>query len=215
MTQDIDDRAVARYLRDNPAFFQNHLELLTEMLLPDPHKGSAVSLVERQSLVLRERVKSLELRLAELLRIGRDNDALSRSLDEWTRSLLTQADRRELADLAAGEIRRIFDVPLALVRRWSDPPGAGDAVLARWVRAMNGPSCGAQIDPSAIAGMDPGWAGARSVALIPLRAAEGKDAFGLLALGSPDPERFDAALGTAVLARIGELAGAALAPHPV
>ena len=35
---------------------------------------------------------------------------------------------------------------------------------------------------------------------------------GLIALGSSDPERFEAGLGTAVLARIGELASAALWP---
>jgi len=34
--------------------------------------------------------------------------------------------------------------------------------------------------------------------------------FGLLVLGSPDPDRFTTSMGTAFLERIGEIAGAAL-----
>mgnify|MGYP006191495151 CR=1 FL=1 len=49
-----------------------------------------------------------------------------------------------------------------------------------------------------------------SVALVPLRNAEDGPAFGLLVLGSPDPQRFDATMGTEFLSRIAELASAAL-----
>jgi uncharacterized protein YigA (DUF484 family) len=48
-----------------------------------------------------------------------------------------------------------------------------------------------------------------SVALIPLRRDE--NAFGLLVLGSPDPTRYGAEMGTEFLMRIGEVASAALA----
>ena len=61
-----------------------------------------------------------------------------------------------------------------------------------------------------------GWLGdpasVASVAMIPLRqgpVAEG-GVFGLLVLGSPDPTRYAAEMGTDFLMRIGELAGAAL-----
>jgi uncharacterized protein YigA (DUF484 family) len=47
--------------------------------------------------------------------------------------------------------------------------------------------------------------------MIPLRVGGDARAFGLLALGSPDPDRFHITMGTAFLARIGELASAALA----
>jgi len=43
-----------------------------------------------------------------------------------------------------------------------------------------------------------------------LRAGQSSDAFGMLVLASPDPERFSASMGTDFLERIGELAGAAL-----
>ena len=52
-----------------------------------------------------------------------------------------------------------------------------------------------------------------SIALIPLRRggdAEGGHAYGLLVLGSPDPTRYSADMGTEFLARIGDVASAGL-----
>jgi uncharacterized protein YigA (DUF484 family) len=50
-----------------------------------------------------------------------------------------------------------------------------------------------------------------SLALIPLRHGPADDnAFGLLVLGSPDPTRYTADMGTEFLVRIGEIAGAGL-----
>jgi hypothetical protein len=47
--------------------------------------------------------------------------------------------------------------------------------------------------------------------MLPLRVGASPDAFGLLVLGSPDKDRFQITMGTAFLARIAELASAALA----
>jgi uncharacterized protein YigA (DUF484 family) len=54
---------------------------------------------------------------------------------------------------------------------------------------------------------------AQSLALLPLREGaidSATPAFGLLVLGSPDPQRFDATMGTEFLSRMAELASAAL-----
>src|SRR5690554_3034051 len=45
---------VAEYLRQNPAFFVEHDDLLADLLIPH-QSGQAVSLVERQVKLLRER----------------------------------------------------------------------------------------------------------------------------------------------------------------
>jgi uncharacterized protein YigA (DUF484 family) len=52
----------------------------------------------------------------------------------------------------------------------------------------------------------------QSLALLTLRDGPGSTAhaFGMLVLGSPDPLRFDATMGTEFLSRISELASAAL-----
>ncbi len=206
------DAEVARFLQDNPAYFQDHPELFTELQLPDPHQGQAVSLVERQALLLRERVRDLELRLSELLRIGRDNDRLARHLVEWTRTLLAAPERARLGAVASEALRQIFGVPLAEIRTWNADPAPNEAAAAAWAATLSAPACGTQFDLRVIEGLAEPWSNARSVALIPLRRADGAPPFGLLILGSSDPARFDATLGTALLARIGELASAALAP---
>jgi hypothetical protein len=204
---------VAKYLKENPDFFQQRAGLFTELLLPNPHEGSAVSLVERQSALLRERVRSLEGRLAELLQIGRDNDNLARVLVDWTKAMLSEPERGHLRRVAGAELQRLFGVPLVEIRIWAAVPGDSEAGLARLAAAMHAPACGADVDLAAIPGLGPAWAAVHSAALVPLRHADGTGAFGLIVLGSSDPERFEAGLGTAVLARIGELASAALAPR--
>ena len=204
---------VARYLKENPGFFQQRAGLFTELLLPNPHEGAAVSLVERQSLLLRERVRALEARLAELLQIGRDNDNLARVLVDWTRAMLAEPDRRKLARVAGAELQRLFGVPLVESLTWSQPPAQSEAQLADFVATLHAPTCGADVDLKPVPGLGPTWAGVRSAALIPLRRPESSGPFGLVVLGSSDPERFEANLGTAVLNRIGELASAALAPR--
>ena len=49
-----------------------------------------------------------------------------------------------------------------------------------------------------------------AIALVPLRKGRDPKAFGLLVLGSADPERFTSGMGTAWLERIAEIASAAL-----
>ena len=39
-TQDI-----AQYLRDNPQFFEEHVDMLTQISLPHPHGGRTLSLI--------------------------------------------------------------------------------------------------------------------------------------------------------------------------
>jgi len=203
---------VARYLREHPEFFQDHPQLFTELLLPDPHEGQAISLAERQAALLRERVKVLDARLAELLRIGRDNDALARQLVDWTRALLAETDRARMAATAALALKRVFGVPLAELRIWGTAAEGSAAGVAGWAANLPAPLCGTDLDLDDISGLAAAWSSVRSAALIPLRSREGAPPFGIIAMGSSDPGRFDATLGTAVLARIGELASAALAP---
>jgi len=206
------DEEVTRFLQANPAFFQQYPALFTQLLLPDPHQGNAVSLTERQAMLLRERVRALEARLAELLRIGRDNDALANNLALWTRALLAEPDRDRIGQVAVEELKRIFAVPLAELRTWSTPPTAADEQTAHLACSLRAPTCGSDLDLSCVTGLAGAWTEARSIALIPLRRAPQAEAFGLMVLGSSDPARFDATLGITLLARIGELASAALMP---
>jgi uncharacterized protein YigA (DUF484 family) len=59
-----------------------------------------------------------------------------------------------------------------------------------------------------------GWLGNpaefKSVVLVPLRIGAAPEAFGLLVMGSPDAGRFSSDMGVTYLARIEEIAAAAL-----
>src|SRR5690606_19642069 len=66
---------VAAFLRQHPDYFQQRPELLELLRLPDA-RGQAVSLLERQAAILRERNQELRERLNGLLDVARENDRL-------------------------------------------------------------------------------------------------------------------------------------------
>ncbi len=210
---------VARFLSEHPDFFDHHPEVLANVAIPHPQDGQAVSLVERQSQILRERVRSLELRLAEMLRHGEENDAIADRIVHWARTLLAQPDPAELPATAIDELKRQFNVPYGAVRVWGVAPAyagldcarpASDDII-RLASSMQAPFCGSNVGFEAAAWMVSDPTTIRSLAMMPLRVGGDPKAFGLLALGSSDPDRFQVTMGTAFLSRIAELASAALA----
>src|SRR4030095_11926792 len=102
---------VARYLNEHPDFFDQHPELLGLLNVPHPQSGQAISLVERQSLLLRDRIRGLETRTAELLRHGQENDVIPDRMVRWARTLLAERDAARLPDIAVDELKRTFSVP--------------------------------------------------------------------------------------------------------
>src|SRR3954447_11479283 len=72
----MDAESVARYLQDNPVFFEQYSDLLSRITLVHPHGDRTIPLADRQLLALRDRSKSLETKLAELIRFGEENDAI-------------------------------------------------------------------------------------------------------------------------------------------
>src|SRR5256885_14814170 len=67
---------VARYLRENPDFFESYADMLAEITVPHPHGGRAIPLSDRPMLGLREKSRALESRLTQLLQIGEGKDAV-------------------------------------------------------------------------------------------------------------------------------------------
>jgi uncharacterized protein YigA (DUF484 family) len=210
---------VAQYLADHPDFFDQHPELLAGMQLPHPHNGQAISLVERQSLMLRERIKSLEMRNAEMVRHGQENDAIADKLVNWTRALLLEGDPAQLPGTLIDELKRVFDVPYAGLRLWNATPAVAAQECALPVESdtislansMRVPFCGPNVGFEAASWLEGSGVSVQSLAMVPLRVGADPQTFGLLVLGSADKDRFDVRMGTAFLERIAELASAALA----
>jgi uncharacterized protein len=203
---------IARYLRTHPSFFDQHPELLTTINVPHPYGGRAIPLSERQTVALREKLKSLESRFAELLQFGEENDAISEKVHRLSVALAGAKDFPALATSLYFHLREDFSVPHVALRVWGksvpadfDEARAVEETQRRYADDMGAPQCG----PSAGNPFLP-WFGeavehVRSMALVPLGQTH---VFGLLALGSEDPKRFFPEMGTLYLRRIGELCAA-------
>lgn len=209
---------IGDYLRANPDFFSRHLDVLAGLSLPHPHGGRAISLQERQLEVMRERHRALERRLAEMVRLGQENDAIGARLQKWTRQLLLASDPAQLPDIILDGLSTGFSVPELAMRLWGMREPYGDLAVAQPVAveviqlagAMSRPHCGANTGQAGVEWLPERGRAARSIALLPLRKGLDPDAFGLIVLGSPDADRFHAAMGTEFLERISEIASAAL-----
>ena len=217
-TEGLTEQDIAQFLARTPGFFERHAELLGTIQLTSPHGQRAVSLQERQMEMLRERIKGLEQKIMEMIRHGQENVAIADRLHRWTRSILLTADPADLPRVVVAELRHQFLIPQAAVRLWGvSGEHAGEAFArhvsddARSFAASLGlPYCGVNAGFEAAGWLDDP-ASVMSLAMIPLRQGGVDGTFGLLVLGSPDPTRYSADMGTEFLLRIGDIAGAALA----
>ncbi|HWV62881.1 MAG TPA: DUF484 family protein [Oxalicibacterium sp.] len=214
----MDSNAVADYLLANPKFFEEHAELLSQVRLSSVLGGRTLSLQERQMDVLREKLKVMELRMAELMRIGQENDRITHNFQAWTRDLLLARNDVDLPHTLATGLQNIFGVPHVTLRLW----GVAEEFAHAWFAAavsddvrlftnsLSEPFCGPNNDFEAVTWLEDAPA-IQSVALLPLRLDGTSEAFGLLVLGSSDADRFTADMGTDFLSNIAQTAAAALA----
>ncbi len=217
----VDDQSVALYLQQHPDFFDRHGALLARLRLHHPRSPATVSLIERQVEVLRERALAQEQKLAEFVRIARGNDALAERIHAFTRRLLRAPHRAAVVAAIQTGLREdleSFHAVLLLPGIAGEQPETGflrhvppdDATYRSFetLFAAGKPRCGQVRDTqrSFLFGAEAASIG--SLALVPLM---GLDPPGLLALGSPDRERFHPGMSVEFLARMGELITDALA----
>lgn len=209
---------VADYLSRNPDFFEAHVELLATLRVPHPHEGRTISLQERQLELVRGKLRTCEAQFAELVRTGRENDELARKLDDWTCRLLREEDAGSLPEAVTGGLGAVFSVPQVALQLWRLDDAFAGLECARVVSAdvvalansLEQPHCGPNRGFEVVNRLPGAGAETQSIALLSLRASPDAEAFGLIVLGSPDPERFRSGMGTSFLARISVLAAASL-----
>ncbi len=214
--QGITETDIANYLANTPGFFERHAELLASVQLTSPHGQRAVSLQERQMEMLRERIRGLEMKIVEMIRHGQDNLTIADRLHRFTRAVLLTANPVALPGVMVETLRHEFMIPQAAIRLWGLGDGHQGQAYAQpasddarsFSASLTLPYCGVNAGFEAARWFDDP-ASVMSLALIPLR--QGDTCFGLLVLGSPDPTRYTADMGTEFLQRVGEVASAALA----
>ena len=209
-----DEQQVALYLQQHPDFFERHSPLLARLRLQQPRTGTTVSLIERQVEVLREKHAAIEQQLAEFVRVARANDQLAERIHRFTRRLVRSTSRADALSEIEASLREDFDTYHAVLVL----PGAAPEGPARFLRsvaaddavwrsfdtlfASGKPRCGQvrDVQRDFLFGDEAATVG--SIALVPLGA---NGTLGLLAVGSPDAQRFHPGMSTEFLARMGEL----------
>ncbi len=219
----ITETDIANYLANTPGFFERNADLLASIQLTSPHGQRAVSLQQRQMEMLRDKIKGLEQKIMEMIRHGQENVAIADRLHRFTRAMLLAGNPAALPAVLLDSLQHEFMIPQAALRLWGADQafaalpftqGASDDIRS-FAGSLAQPYCGLNSGFEPVAWLD-GAATVMSVALIPLRVgadqvpAGASDVVGLLVLGSPDPTRYSAEMGTEFLARVGEVASAGL-----
>ena len=207
---------VAEYLRQNPGFFENHVDILMNLQVPHPHGGRAVSIGERQLVAVREKSRLLEDKLRELIAFGEDNDAVGEKVHRLSCRLMDAPSLDATLDTLYLDLLDHFAVPHVAVRLWrvaeENPEtkefAAVPAEMREFVDKMPAPYCGHHAVYESQSWFGEAAPHLKSFALVALK----RDGvvFGVVALASEDPQRFYPEMGTLYLARIGELVSHAL-----
>lgn len=212
--------AIAEYLKSNPEFFERHAGLLSNLRLPHDAGGAAVSLIERQVLVLRQKNLKLERKLKDLLDVARSNDALATRIHALAMLMLAAPDQAGVVQVLEEQLRVSFNADQSVLVVFEDPTGA---TAGRFLRVVdrddpsiasfgtflqgNAPRCGQVRDAQRDYLFGFGDVEIGSVALVPLGS---KSDLGFLAIGSRDSDHFHPGMSIDFLARLGELVSCAL-----
>ena len=219
---EISAKDVHDYLAAHPDFFEKHASLLNSLNLPHA-SGDAVSLVERQISVLRQKDIKLEKQLKDLIRVARANDLLSAKIHELTMQLFSAHDLKTTIIALEEGMRSGFAADQAVLVLFGDPDRFEDVTGGRFFRVvakdadvlgpfktfMEGSSarCGQIRDAQREFLFQEDAEEIGSAALVPLS----KDsAIGFLAIGSADASRFHPAMSIDFLTRLGDLVAGAL-----
>lgn len=207
---------VAEFLKQNPGFFESHVDILMNLQIPHPHGGRAVSIGERQLVAVREKAKLLEDKLRELIQFGEENDALGEKVHRLACRLIEAPSLDAALDTLYLDLLDHLAVPHVAVRLWGvaeeNPETKEFGKVApetrEFVENLAAPYCGNHAVYESASWFGEAAAHLKSFAFVPLR----RDGFvfGVVALASEDPKRFYPEMGTLFLARIGELTSHAL-----
>jgi len=199
---------IAAYLEKNPAFFDQHQELLANLQLSN---GEA-PFHQRQVEVLRDRHTTEQAKYELVLNSARENQSLEQQLHALAQLLLAHSVHSVY--LASQAIEAHFDLPYVTILQSSDIGRSAEEdeqfeLLIQ--RVMHGNSiCDDRVSSTLLEWIFHDSAIA-SCAFVPLLSHEQK---GVLVLGDTNKERFQPGMGSVYLDRIGELVSAYLEGCP-
>lgn len=106
-TVQLTDSSVTRYLKNHPRFFDRYPELLLELKITH-ESGDAISLVQKQLEMLRERASCQQTTIENAIEIARENSSLFEMTKRLTLQLLEADNVQDLIDRLDQSIRYDF-----------------------------------------------------------------------------------------------------------
>jgi uncharacterized protein YigA (DUF484 family) len=217
VSDDTVEAIVIDYLVQNPQFFERHPELLAELRIPHP-SGAAVSLLEHQTRILRERNRTLQSRLDELLAVARDNDRLADRMHRLTLELMEAHNLDSAIFSLKDELRSNFECDAVAIKLlgagdgedWVQPDSSALTSFSHILQEPR-PVCGRRLREQLQFLVSDSAVAIGSAALVPL--VDNNQVVGLLAVGSYRPDHFHPGMGTVFLRQLGAIAGRALRRH--
>ncbi len=203
------DEIVREYLKNHDDFLQRHPDMLDYLHISHA-SGSAISLVEKQASVLRERNTELRKQLKALTANARDNDALFAQTRALVLKMLEADSLEALYHVFMTSLAEDFDVEHASMILYGDTPGIGgvrteteESVKNRIGGLFRGHKsvCGT-LRKEELEFLFPEGNGVGSAALAPLGDSEPR---GLVAVGSSDPNRYHSKVDTLFLTHIADV----------
>lgn len=220
--EELSEQAIHDYLATHPDFFENHANLLNSLHLPHA-SGGAVSLVERQVSVLRQKDIKLEKQLKELIEVARANDLLAAKIHELALQLLAANDLKTTIIALEEAMRSGFGADQAVLVVFGDPNAFDDIDIGRFFHVVERKSealnpfktfldaksarCGQIRDAQRDFLFQHDADEIGSAALVALN--DGNE-IGFLAIGSTDANRFHPGMSIDFLTRLGDLVAGAL-----
>lgn len=218
--KNVTEDQVVRYLRNHPGFFLDHEELLAEIKLTH-NSGQAVSLLERQVAILRERNQDMRHRLNNLLENAQRNDQLFEKTKALVLALVEARRLEEVSDVLTRRLTRDFDIDFASLTLFANPTQLGGGRLRVSSLDYANEHIGSMLKSSKavcgtlrpeekdfLFGVDSEEVGSATV--VPLYAGT---PLGALAVGSRDPQHFHSSMGTLFIGYIGEVLNRVLPRH--
>ena len=205
----LDDTQVAEYLRQHPGFFSDKEELLVSMTVPHA-AGQAVSLVEKQLGILRERNSELRNRLSKLIDSARSNDRLFSHSRKLVLSLLDCKNSAQAVDVIYASFARDFGIETTQIllfdnntisRARNESLIVADREIGRYLKARQTVGGGLTKDEIRLVFAD----NAERVGSAALSVLAYGEVYGVLAIGNEDPNFYNSDMGTLFLNYIAEV----------
>jgi uncharacterized protein len=190
--------------------------LLDLLRLPHP-AGGAVSLIERQVALLREKNRYVEQQLAELVERARENERMGQHLHRLACTLMGAEGLDAALALTQEALRTELKAEMVSIRLTGDTRddlhrlSELDQEYFEELFARGRPQCGRLPKPSLQAMFDADAEAVGSAILMPLSVDGLK--IGVLGLGSRSPERFLPDMGIYFVTHLGELLAEAILSH--